>query len=276
MVARYAAGDYTAAADAYAKVMQVFTLLSSRVAVKALLKGVGLPGGDPRPPRLLLATEDDATRRHRQAGRDRHPRARGPTPDVDVLGSRYRSSRFTSLLPLALPPRHFLRSSSSLRASVEEVMGAVKRETGLTAPVRGPADVVRFIRAALGPRYGSRAAVVVIGLDGANRVTGLAENRQRWSPRSLAVQEMVDLAAELAARAVVLVQLVPNKRDEPSMGDAQSFRSLAGPVRARGRAGPRLVWSCPATAGGRSAGSSPTGPRPTDRCAAIPTERSDL
>ena len=106
-------------------------------------------------------------------------------------------------------------------------MGAVKRETGLTAPVRGPADVVRFIRAALGPRYGSRAAVVVIGLDGANRVTGLAENRQRWSPRSLTVQEMVDLAAELAARAVVLVQLVPEKRDEPSMGDAQSFRSLA-------------------------------------------------
>jgi DNA repair protein RadC len=106
-------------------------------------------------------------------------------------------------------------------------MGAVKRESGLTAPVRGPADVVRFIRAALGPLYGSRAAVVVIGLDGANRVTGLAENRQRWSPRSLAVREMVDLAAELAARSVVLVQLVPNKRDEPSMGDAQSFRALA-------------------------------------------------
>ena len=59
MVERYGAGDYPAAADAYAKVMQVFTLLSSRVAVKALLKGVGLPGGEPRPPRLLLATEDD-------------------------------------------------------------------------------------------------------------------------------------------------------------------------------------------------------------------------
>ena len=48
VVRHYAAGDYVAAADAYAKVMQVFTLLSSRVAVKALLKGVGLPGGEPR------------------------------------------------------------------------------------------------------------------------------------------------------------------------------------------------------------------------------------
>jgi DNA repair protein RadC len=106
-------------------------------------------------------------------------------------------------------------------------MGTAKRVSGLAAPVRGPADVVRFIRSALGPGYGSRAAVVVIGLDGANRVTGLAENRQRWTPRSLAVQEMVDLSAELEAQAVVLVQLVPNKRGDPSMGDAQSFRSLA-------------------------------------------------
>lgn len=59
VVTHYAAGDYGAAADAYAKVMQVFTLLSSRVAVKALLKAVGLPGGEPRRPRLLLTTEDD-------------------------------------------------------------------------------------------------------------------------------------------------------------------------------------------------------------------------
>ena len=49
VVTRYAAGEYAAAADAYAQVMQVFTLLSSRVAVKALLKAVGLPGGEPRP-----------------------------------------------------------------------------------------------------------------------------------------------------------------------------------------------------------------------------------
>jgi 4-hydroxy-tetrahydrodipicolinate synthase len=59
VVTRYGAGDYVEAADAYAKVMQVFALLSSRVAVKALLKAVGLPGGEPRAPRLLLATEDD-------------------------------------------------------------------------------------------------------------------------------------------------------------------------------------------------------------------------
>jgi 4-hydroxy-tetrahydrodipicolinate synthase len=59
VVTHYAAGHYSAAADAYAKIMQIFTLLSSRVAVKALLKALGLPGGEPRPPRMLLADEDD-------------------------------------------------------------------------------------------------------------------------------------------------------------------------------------------------------------------------
>ena len=48
VVERYAAGDYPGATDAYAKVIRVFTLLASRVAVKALLRAVGLPGGDPR------------------------------------------------------------------------------------------------------------------------------------------------------------------------------------------------------------------------------------
>src|ERR1700693_6080743 len=106
-------------------------------------------------------------------------------------------------------------------------MGAVERQSGLSDPVRGPADVVQFVRAALGSWYASRAAVVVIGLDAASRVTGLAENRQRWTPRSLSVREMVDLSAELAARAVVLVQLVPNFHREPSITEAQSFRKLA-------------------------------------------------
>src|SRR5262245_58086038 len=59
VVTHYAAGEYAEAADAYGKVMQVFTLLSSRVAVKALLKAFGLPGGEPRAPRMLLTTEDD-------------------------------------------------------------------------------------------------------------------------------------------------------------------------------------------------------------------------
>jgi 4-hydroxy-tetrahydrodipicolinate synthase len=59
VVTNYAAGDYRAAADAYAKVMQVFALLSSRVAVKALLRALDLPGGAPRPPRMLLTSEDD-------------------------------------------------------------------------------------------------------------------------------------------------------------------------------------------------------------------------
>ena len=47
--------------------------------------------------------------------------------------------------------------------------------------------------------YASRAAVVVIGLDAASRVTGVAENQQRWTPRSLTVREMVDLSAVLGA-----------------------------------------------------------------------------
>jgi 4-hydroxy-tetrahydrodipicolinate synthase len=59
VVTNYAGGDYQAAADAYAKVMQVFTLLSSRVAVKALLEALDLPGGRPRPPRMLLTSQDD-------------------------------------------------------------------------------------------------------------------------------------------------------------------------------------------------------------------------
>ena len=57
----YGAGDYEGAADAYSKVLRVFTLLSSRVSTKALLKALGLPGGDPRLPRMLLTTDDDAT-----------------------------------------------------------------------------------------------------------------------------------------------------------------------------------------------------------------------
>jgi hypothetical protein len=104
----------------------------------------------------------------------------------------------------------------------------------LTAPLRGPVDVVEFVRAALGPWYAPRAAVVVIGLDAAGRVTGLAENRQRWTPRSLKVGEMLDLSAELTARALVLVQLVPELRREPSGADAHSFRALAARCASQG------------------------------------------
>jgi 4-hydroxy-tetrahydrodipicolinate synthase len=59
IVDHYAAGECVEAADAYAKLLQVFTMLSSRVAVKAILQVLGLPGGEPRLPRMLLATEDD-------------------------------------------------------------------------------------------------------------------------------------------------------------------------------------------------------------------------
>jgi DNA repair protein RadC len=126
-------------------------------------------------------------------------------------------------------------------------MGAVERRSGLSDPVRGPADVIRFVQAALGTWYASRAAVVVIGLDAASRVTGLAENRQRWTPRSLTVREMVDLSAELAARAVVLVQLVPNLHREPSITEAQSFRKLAVKCASEGA----LILDCVVVSGDR-------------------------
>jgi DNA repair protein RadC len=88
-------------------------------------------------------------------------------------------------------------------------------------------DVVQFVRAAIGPWCASRAALVVVGLDAANRVGGLAENRRRWSLRSLGVAELVALAGHLDARALVLVQFVPNKRAAPSAPDANAFRALA-------------------------------------------------
>jgi DNA repair protein RadC len=106
-------------------------------------------------------------------------------------------------------------------------MARRSHHSALATPLRTPADVVRFVRSALGPWYGARAAVIVIGLDAANRVTGLAENRQRWTPRSLKVREMLDLAAELRARALLLVQLVPELRRDPSAAEAYAFRTLA-------------------------------------------------
>jgi dihydrodipicolinate synthase/N-acetylneuraminate lyase len=58
---RWGDGDLAGAAEAYSKLLRVFTLMSSRVSGKALLKALGLPGGEPRLPRMLLTTEDDTT-----------------------------------------------------------------------------------------------------------------------------------------------------------------------------------------------------------------------
>lgn len=106
-------------------------------------------------------------------------------------------------------------------------MARTEHTSLLNARLLTPIDVVRFVRAALGPWYRSRAAVVVLGLDSAGTVVGLAENRERWTPKSLKVREMVDLAAELRARRLILVQLVPGLRREPALAEAQSFRGLA-------------------------------------------------
>jgi DNA repair protein RadC len=106
-------------------------------------------------------------------------------------------------------------------------MERTERTSLLNTPLLAPIDVVRFVRAALGPWYRARAAVVVLGLDSAGIVVGLAENRQRWTPKSLKVREMVDLAAELRARRLILVQLVPGLRRRPTAAEAHSFRGLA-------------------------------------------------
>jgi DNA repair protein RadC len=106
-------------------------------------------------------------------------------------------------------------------------MSRTERTSLWNARLLTPVDVVRFVRAALGPWYRSRAAVVVLGLDGGGAVVGLAENRQRWTPKSLKVREMCDLAAELGSHRLILVQLVPDLRREPTLAEAQSFRALA-------------------------------------------------
>jgi DNA repair protein RadC len=96
-----------------------------------------------------------------------------------------------------------------------------------TVPLRSGRDIVQLATAVLGGSCRSRAAVVVIGLDATNRVAGVVENRRRWSLRAFGARELVALARELRAHALVLVQFVPNKRGEPSMADAHDFRSLA-------------------------------------------------
>ena len=105
-------------------------------------------------------------------------------------------------------------------------MGAKSRRV-VVPPVRTGHEVVRLATAALGPWHASRAAVVVVGLDDANRVAGIAENRRRWSLRAFSSRELVSLANELRARSLVLVQFVPNKRGAPTMADAHDFRTLA-------------------------------------------------
>lgn len=59
LVASYAAGDHAASESAYARVMRVSALLTSRVAVKSILRALGLPGGYPRLPRTFVGDELD-------------------------------------------------------------------------------------------------------------------------------------------------------------------------------------------------------------------------
>ena len=81
----YGAGDYEGAADAYSKVLRVFTLLGSRVVGEGAAAGVR-PARRRSPPAPHAAHHRG--RHHRRPGearRDRHPRARGI---ADCLRSR--------------------------------------------------------------------------------------------------------------------------------------------------------------------------------------------
>ncbi len=103
----------------------------------------------------------------------------------------------------------------------------VKSRSALVPPLRSGRDAVLLAAAVLGPWRASRAAVIVVGLDDANRVAGVVENRRRWSLRTFTARELVALSVELRARTLVLVQFVPNKRSAPTMADAHDFRTLA-------------------------------------------------
>jgi 4-hydroxy-tetrahydrodipicolinate synthase len=59
LVTSYVAGDHAAAASGYTQLMRVSSLLTSRVAVKSILRALGLPGGWPRPPRMFVGDELD-------------------------------------------------------------------------------------------------------------------------------------------------------------------------------------------------------------------------
>lgn len=59
LVTSYAAGDHAASVLAYTQVMRVSALLTSRVAVKSILRALDLPGGYPRPPRMFVGDELD-------------------------------------------------------------------------------------------------------------------------------------------------------------------------------------------------------------------------
>ena len=226
--------------------MQVFALLSSRVAVKALLKAVGLPGGEPRPPRLLLATEDN----HAPASPSWPPSA-SPSSKAD---SRRRCHRVAVASAQLLP--HF---PPAVVARLEEVMGAAKRLSGLAAPVRGPGRC-----RAVHPEHARSALRISCG-GGRDRARCRESSHRpgRESPAldaaEYAVGEMIDLAAE--PRHAPWCSCSWCRTSAVNRRWATPNRSARSPSSARPREcrSSTASW-CPATAGGPSAGSSPNEP----------------
>ena len=106
-------------------------------------------------------------------------------------------------------------------------MARTEHTSLLNARLLTPIDVVRFVRAALGPWYRSRTAVVVLGLDSAGTVRG--PGREPTTVDAEEPQGARDGRTRGGAppRRLILVQLVPGLRREPALAEAQSFRGLA-------------------------------------------------
>jgi DNA repair protein RadC len=100
--------------------------------------------------------------------------------------------------------------------------------------LRCPDEVVQFVRAACAEVPDVRDALLVIGLDTARQLHGLATNTERFTLECLRARELVDLGAELEVGALILVQFVGPDAPEPSWEHVRTFHSLASACEAQG------------------------------------------
>jgi hypothetical protein len=100
--------------------------------------------------------------------------------------------------------------------------------------LRCPDDVVQFVRAAFGEVPDVRNALLIIGIDAARQLHGLATNTERFTLEGLKPREFVDLGAELEVGALILVQFLEPGASEPAWDQVQTFRALAAESEAQG------------------------------------------
>jgi hypothetical protein len=100
--------------------------------------------------------------------------------------------------------------------------------------LRCPDDVVQFVRAAFGEVPDVCNALLIIGIDAARQLHGLATNTERFTLDCLKPREFVDLGAELGVAALILVQFLEPDAPEPGWDQVQAFRVLAASSEAQG------------------------------------------